>query len=118
MGWGPKDESLWLWLGGDKREITEDRSIWGHILNGLLHGGMGLASALALGCISVHPGFVIPLSGTPSIIREGVQFAGNRQAHLYDRFWDTFEGYVGGAVGWGIVVLVHHNHPHVFGWLF
>jgi hypothetical protein len=117
--YGPKQESLYLWLGMDKREINEDRTIWGHLLNAVLHASIGMVSSVALGCISVHAAFVIIVGSFPSILREYAwQYAKNHQAHIVDRWWDISEGIVGAVIGWGIVAIVHYYKPEVFGWLF
>jgi hypothetical protein len=110
MGYGPKDESLWLWLGGDKLENDEgelDLFSWDTVG----HWAIGLGVAGVLG-IATHTWWtLIPAAAAALGIRELVQFLKNRQAHLLDRGKDIFEGALGGLTAWGVWQVVSHFSP-------
>lgn len=104
----PSDGVGRYWLGLHK---FTDSSVGGQLLNMLGHAGMGLALALPLGVLLHYtaPGLlwpVVPAGLLPTATREVVQLARTRSPHLLDRFRDTLEGGIGGAIAYGLVRLI------------
>ena len=91
--WGEKQESLWLWLGGDKRT-----NVFAFSFNAILHAAFG-ATVAAPFLFMPEPWHWIGLGAATvaGAAREYAQYDKNKQLHLLDRVWDTAEAAAGAA---------------------
>ena len=99
MKFGPKQESLFLYLGLDKR-----RPSWSLLVNVLGH--------MLIGAIIAAPFLLLPdkwqwfalgAAAIAGALREVFQYVKNRQAHWLDRWWDASEAVAGAALVVGVL---------------